>query len=92
MENEWLAYLKTKDEQNKINNEKYADALEQKKEMIKLKKKHLVLKEKEIDQQKEYFIAKLKGKENRHAEKITIEREKCKLLQKLLKAEASDSE
>ncbi|KAL6250906.1 hypothetical protein P5V15_010294 [Pogonomyrmex californicus] len=55
LENQLLAYLKTKNERDKINDEKHADILEQKKEIIKLKKKHLALKEKEIDQQKEYF-------------------------------------
>lgn len=59
--------------------------------MIKLKKKHLILKEKEIEQ-KEYFMARLRGKENRHAERIAIEKEKCKLLKKLLATEDSGSE
>ena len=42
LKNRWLTYLKTKDEHDKIADVKYAKTLEQKKEMIKLKKNILL--------------------------------------------------
>lgn len=62
------------------------------KKALKLKKKHIALKETEIEQRKKYLTAKLRAKENRYAQQISIEKEKCKLLKKLLKNETSDSE
>jgi len=92
LENQWVEYLNMKIERDKLNDEKHAATVEQKKEALKLKKKHFALKEKEIEQRKDYFIVKLKEKENRHAQQIEIEKEKCKLLKKFLKCETSDSE
>jgi len=92
LENQWVEYLNMKTERDKLNDEKHATIVEQKKEALKLKKKHFALKEKEIEQRKDYFIAKLKEKENRNAQQIEIEKEKCKLLKKFLKCETSDSE
>lgn len=92
LENQWLEYMKTKVERDKVNDEKCAAALEQKREILKLKKQIFTLKEKESDQRKEYFAAKLREKVNRHAQQIAIEKEKCKFLKKLLKDKSSDSE
>jgi len=92
LENQWVEYLNMKTERDKLNDQKHAATVEQKKEALKLKKKHFALKEKKIEQRKDYFIAKLKEKENRHAQQIEIEKEKCKLLKKFLKCETSDSE
>lgn len=92
LENQWLEYLNMKAERDKLNDEKHAANFEQKKEALKLKRKHIALKEKEIEQRKDYFTAKLKEKENRHAQQIEMEKEKYKLLKKFLKLETSDSE
>lgn len=87
LEKQWLEYMDIKIERDKISDEKHATILDQKKEMIKLKKKHLMLKEQEIEQKNEYSRKKLEKKENKHAEIIQIEKEKCKLLNKLVKAQ-----
>lgn len=92
LEKQWLEYVKIKTERDKNSDERQAAILEQKKEMMKLKRKHLILKEQEIEQRNEYLRQKSERKENRHAELIRIEKEKCKLLKQLLKARASDSE
>lgn len=92
LENQWLEYLNMKAERDKLNDEKHAANFEQKKEALKLKRKHIALKEKEIEQRKDYFTAKLREKENRHAQQIEMEKEKCKLLKKFLKLEISDFE
>lgn len=81
-----------KAERDKLIDEKQTATFEQKKEALKLKRKHIALKETEIEQRNEYFKAKLKEKENRYAQQLAIEKEKCKLLKKLLKNETSDSE
>lgn len=60
--------------------------------MLKLKRKCLAIKEEEVKQRKEYLMAKLRGKENRHAEIVAIEEKKCKLLKKIVKARSSDSD
>lgn len=92
LENQWLEYLKTKTERDKIGEDKHTATLEQKKEMIKLKRKHIALKEKEIEERNDYYRAKLKGKENRHIERMAIEKQKCRLLKNLLKIGDSDTE
>jgi len=75
----------------KICDEKHASVSEHRKELLKLKRKYLAAKEEEIKQWKEYLIAKLRWKENRHAKIIEIEKKKYKLLRKLVKA-SSDSD
>jgi len=60
--------MKMKVERDKICDEKHASVSEHRKELLKLKRKYLAAKEEEIKQWKEYLIAKLKGKENRHVE------------------------
>lgn len=92
LENQWLEYLKIKTERDKIGDDKHTAILEQKKEMMKLKRKHIALKEKEIEERNDYYRAKLRGKENKHIEKIVVEKEKCRLLKKLLKIGDSDTE
>jgi len=91
LENQWLEYMKMKVERDKISDEKHASVSEHRKELLKLKRKYLAAKEEEIKQRKEYLIAKLRGKENRHSEIIEIEKKKYKLLRKLVKA-SSDSD
>jgi len=83
--------MKMKVERDKICDEKHASVSEHRKELLKLKRKYLAAKEEEIKQRKEYLIAKLRGKENRHSEIIEIEKKKYKLLRKLVKA-SSDSD
>lgn len=94
LENQWIEYMKIKIEHDKVSDEKLATTLEQKKEMLKLKRKHIAVKEEEIKLRKEYITQKLKEKENRHAEIMRIEEKKCKLLtiSKLLKINSSDSD
>jgi len=62
-------------ERDKICDEKHASVSEHRKELLKLKRKYLAVKEEEIKQRKEYLIAK-RGKESRHAEIIEIEKKR----------------
>lgn len=92
LENQWLEYIKRKIERDKICDERHASVSEHRKELLKLKRKCLAIKEEEMKQRKEYLMAKLRGKENRHAEIVAIEEKKCKLLKKIVKARSSDSD
>jgi len=76
LEKQWSVYLQNKENRDSLKDERYAKVEETKREMIKLKKRQILLKEKELECRKEIAASKRIEKTNRHAEIIEIERQK----------------
>lgn len=84
MEKQWLDHLTMKRERDRIKDEKNATFMENKKELIKLKRKQLAFKEQELQQRREIAENKLKEKKILYAEILEVEKQKYKMLKKYL--------
>lgn len=73
-----------KRERDRIKDEKNATFMENKKELIKLKRKQLAFKEQELQQRREIAENKLKEKKILYAEILEVEKQKYKMLKKYL--------
>lgn len=84
LEKQWLDHLTMKRERDRIKDEKNATFMENKKELIKLKRKQLAFKEQELQQRREIAENKLKEKKILYAEILEVEKQKYKILEKYL--------
>ncbi|CAL1679456.1 unnamed protein product [Lasius platythorax] len=84
LEKQWLDHLTMKRERDRIKDEKNATFMENKKELIKLKKKQLAFKEQELQQRREIAENKLKEKKTLYAEILEVEKQKYKVLKRYL--------
>lgn len=84
LEKQWIDHLTMKRERDRIKDEKNATFMENKKELIKLKKKQLAFKEQELQQRREIAENKLKEKKILYAEILEVEKQKYKVLKRYL--------
>ncbi|KYN10866.1 PREDICTED: uncharacterized protein LOC108771121 [Trachymyrmex cornetzi] len=85
LEKQWLEHLQSEKNRQIQRDVRLTKLLEKKTEAVNLKKRQLQMQEKELEVKKMIASNKLKAKYRQHDEIIAIEREKCKLLHRLLK-------
>lgn len=84
LQKQWSLYLHNKENRDSLRDEKLAKLEESKREMVKLKKRQVALREKELECRKEIATKKRIERANRHTEIMEMERQKCELLTKLI--------
>ncbi|XP_011685767.1 PREDICTED: pericentrin-like [Wasmannia auropunctata] len=88
---QWHQHLQDKIKREAIKEKQYDNMIRKKEEILQLKQKQIELKEKELQQKKTIASNKMKDKEKRHAEILSLEMEKCKLFRAFLKQDTGNT-